>query len=132
MPQRNNHRRDTRRWLIGSAVVTAFMACAMPALAQVLPDDVARAFRQAVSPVLVLPDDEQAAMLYWTPPGAPPLYVGAAPVSTGKVGQFDHFETPTGVFAHTLRNPDFRAEGTKNANGILGYGAKGMRVYDFG
>ncbi|WP_240433939.1 L,D-transpeptidase [Achromobacter sp. B7] len=74
----------------------------------------------------------QAAMLYWMSPGAPPIYVGASPVSTGRVGQFDHFETPTGVFAHNLNNPDFRAEGTKNANGILGYGAKGMRVYDFG
>lgn len=74
----------------------------------------------------------QAAMLYWMRPGAPPTYVGAAPVSTGRVGQFDHFETPTGVFAHNLNNPDFRAEGTRNANGILGYGAKGMRVYDLG
>jgi len=74
----------------------------------------------------------QAAMLYWLRPGAPPTYVGAAPVSTGRVGQFDYFETPTGVFAHNLSNPDFRAEGTKNANGILGYGTKGMRVYDLG
>src|SRR5262249_35519267 len=29
-------------------------------------------------------------------------------------------------------NPDFRAQGTKNENGIRGYGVKGMRVYDFG
>ena len=72
----------------------------------------------------------QAALLYWL--AQPPLFLGAAPVSTGRVGQFDHFETPTGVFSHTLANPDFRAEGTRNANGILGYGAKGMRVYDFG
>lgn len=74
----------------------------------------------------------QAAMIYWLPVGAPPTYVGASPASTGRIGQFDHFETPTGVFAHTLANPDFRAEGTKNTNGIRGYGAKGMRVYDFG
>lgn len=74
----------------------------------------------------------QAALLYWLPAAGPPVYVGASSVSTGKVGQFDHFETPTGVFSHTLANPDFRAEGTRNANGILGYGAKGMRVYDFG
>lgn len=72
----------------------------------------------------------QAALLYWL--AQPPLFLGATPVSTGRVGQFDHFETPTGVFSHTLANPDFRAEGTRNANGILGYGAKGMRVYDFG
>lgn len=72
----------------------------------------------------------QAALLYWMT--QPPLFLGATPVSTGRVGQFDHFETPTGVFSHSLANPDFRAEGTRNANGILGYGAKGLRVYDFG
>ncbi|MGE8656808.1 MAG: L,D-transpeptidase [Achromobacter sp.] len=72
----------------------------------------------------------QAALLYWM--AQPPVFLGATPVSTGRVGQFDHFETPTGVFSHSLSNPDFRAEGTRNANGILGYGAKGMRVYDFG
>jgi hypothetical protein len=58
--------------------------------------------------------------------------VGASPVSTGRPGSFDHFETPLGVFAHSPANPDFRAEGTRNANGIRGYGAKGMRVFDFG
>lgn len=59
-------------------------------------------------------------------------WIGATPVSTGRVGSFDHFRTPLGVFEHTLANPDFRAEGTLNANSIRGYGAKGMRVYDFG
>ncbi len=58
--------------------------------------------------------------------------VGASPVSTGKPGKFDHFETPLGVFEHTLQTPDFRAEGTLNSQGIRGYGARGMRVYDFG
>lgn len=74
----------------------------------------------------------QAVFVYWLHPVAPPLYIGASPASTGQVGTFDHFETPTGVFPHTLGNPDYRAEGIKNANGILGYGVKGMRVYDFG
>lgn len=74
----------------------------------------------------------QAVFVYWLHPVAPPLYIGASPASTGQVGTFDHFETPTGVFPHTLANPDYRAEGTKNANGILGLGVKGMRVYDFG
>jgi hypothetical protein len=59
-------------------------------------------------------------------------WLGAAPVSTGRAGSFDHFVTPIGVFEHSLANPDFRAEGTFNANGIRGYGAKGMRVFDFG
>lgn len=59
-------------------------------------------------------------------------WLGAAAVSTGKVGSYEHFETPLGVFAHTLDNPDFRAEGTFNQNHIRGYGFKGLRVFDFG
>ena len=58
--------------------------------------------------------------------------VGASPVSTGRAGAFDHFETPTGVFDHNLANPDFRTEGTPDGEGLRGYGVKGMRVYDFG
>jgi len=46
--------------------------------------------------------------------------VGAAPVSTGLPGRFEHFTTPLGVFEHSLANPDFRAEGTKNQFGIRG------------
>jgi hypothetical protein len=74
----------------------------------------------------------QAAMIYWKSPGGGFHFIGASPVSTGKPVGFDHFETPTGIFAHTLDNPDFRAEGTFNENHIRGYGLKGMRVYDFG
>jgi len=59
-------------------------------------------------------------------------WIGATPVSTGRAGGFEHFLTPLGVFAHSLDNPDFRAEGTFNANLIRGYGARGMRVFDFG
>lgn len=59
-------------------------------------------------------------------------WIGASPASTGKVGAFDHFLTPLGVFAHTLANPDFRAEGTFNENHIRGYGLRGRRVFDFG
>jgi hypothetical protein len=58
--------------------------------------------------------------------------IGAAPVSTGLPGRFDHFETPLGVFDHVTGNPDFRAEGDRNKLGIRGYGRKGTRVYDFG
>jgi hypothetical protein len=74
----------------------------------------------------------QALLLYWKPAQGPALLIGAAPVSTGRAGRFDYFETPLGVFAHTLENPDFRAEGTYNENGIRGYGVQGMRVFDFG
>jgi hypothetical protein len=74
----------------------------------------------------------QAAMIYWRSPEGGLHFIGASPVATGKPGQFDHFETPLGVFDHTIENLDFRAEGTKNENGIRGYGRKGKRVYDFG
>lgn len=74
----------------------------------------------------------QALLLLWrSAPGAYQL-VGASPVSTGRPGSFDHFETPAGVFDHTPSHPDFRAEGTFNDNGIRGYGLQGMRVFDFG
>jgi hypothetical protein len=59
-------------------------------------------------------------------------FIGAAPVSTGLPGRYEHFTTPLGVFDHSMSNPDFRAEGTKNKLGFRGYGSKGMRVYDFG
>jgi hypothetical protein len=58
--------------------------------------------------------------------------VGASPVSTGRAGAFDHFETPIGVFVHSPANPDFRAEGTLDSDGIRGHGVKGMRVFNFG
>lgn len=74
----------------------------------------------------------QAIFIFWLVPGAVPELIGASPVSTGRGGEFDHFRTPLGVFEHTLANPDFRAEGTFNQNGIRGYGLAGMRVFDFG
>ncbi|HEY0819823.1 MAG TPA: murein L,D-transpeptidase [Rhizobacter sp.] len=74
----------------------------------------------------------QALMLMWGSTATGWSLVGAAPVSTGLPGRFEHFATPLGAFAHSLDNLDFRAEGTRNALGIRGYGRKGMRVYDFG
>jgi hypothetical protein len=74
----------------------------------------------------------QALLLMWRSGAGEWQLVGASPVSTGRPGSFDHFETPLGVFDHTGANPDFRAEGTFNANGIRGYGLQGMRVFDFG
>jgi hypothetical protein len=74
----------------------------------------------------------QAVMLYWKSDDGMFHFIGASPVSTGKPGQFEHFVTPTGVFEHSVDNPDFRAEGTLNEFGIRGYGRKGMRIYDFG
>lgn len=74
----------------------------------------------------------QAALLFFGSTTGGWGLVGAAPVSTGLPGRFEHFLTPLGVFDHSLANPDFRAEGTKNKLGFRGYGRKGMRVYDFG
>lgn len=74
----------------------------------------------------------QAALLFWRSQRGEYRWIGASPVSTGMPGSFDHFETPLGVFDHSVANPDFRAEGTVNDNGIRGYGVKGMRVFDFG
>jgi hypothetical protein len=74
----------------------------------------------------------QAFLLFWRSERGDLQWIGASPVSTGRPGEFEHFETPLGVFAHTIANPDFRSEGTRNSLGIRGYGAKGMRVFDFG
>jgi hypothetical protein len=89
----------------------------------------------ATSQYFVLVDrnpNVQAVMIFWRPSIGVPVFVGASPASTGMPGAFEHFETPTGVFVHSIANPDFRAEGTMNELGVRGYGVKGMRVYDFG
>ena len=74
----------------------------------------------------------QAAMVFFGSEAFGWQLLGATPVSTGLPGQFEHFETPLGVYEHSLLHPDYRAEGTKNSQGFRGYGVKGMRVYDFG
>lgn len=74
----------------------------------------------------------QAAMLVVRTAAGGWHWLGAAAVSTGKVGTYEHFLTPLGVFIHSLDNPDFRAEGSFNQNHIRGYGRRGMRVFDFG
>ena len=77
----------------------------------------------------------QAIFVYWLDAQAATdhlRFIGASPASTGKSGRRGSYITPLGVFAHTLHNRDFRAEGTLNKLGIRGYGRKGMRVFDFG
>lgn len=74
----------------------------------------------------------QALLLFWLSDAGLAEFIGASPVSTGRKGGVMYYETPLGVFDHSVANPDFRAEGTENALGILGYGIKGVRVYDFG
>ncbi len=74
----------------------------------------------------------QALLILRGSPASGWALIGAAPVSTGLPGRFEHFLTPLGAFEHSMANPDFRAEGTKNELGIRGYGRKGSRIYDFG
>lgn len=74
----------------------------------------------------------QALLLYWRDGAGGFHFIGAAPVSTGLPGRFDYFETPLGAFAHVTEHRDYRAVGTKNENGIRGYGRRGMRVFDLG
>ena len=70
----------------------------------------------------------QALLLFWISDSGVAEFIGASPVSVGRKGGFMYYETPLGVFDHSIANLDFRAEGTENAQGILGYGIKGMRV----
>ena len=109
---------------------------AQAAVLALLEDALAQAGLGALSPQHVLVVDRspqvQAAFLVLRTPEGGWQWIGASPVSTGRVGSFDHFRTPLGVFAHSLDNPDFRAEGTFNSNGIRGYGLRGKRVFDFG
>lgn len=74
----------------------------------------------------------QAILLFWRAADGQSSMIGASPASTSMRGGFEYFETPLGVFDHSKANQDFRAEGSRNAKGIRGYGIKGMRVYDFG
>lgn len=105
-------------------------------MAQLLQAALAEANLDALGAQYVLMVDRspnvQALFVFLLLPSGGWQWIGASPVSTGKVGSFDHFRTPLGVFAHTLDNPDFRAEGTFNENHVRGYGARGMRVFDFG
>ena len=113
-----------------------------------LPDAIARAYlvqmelalvtarAQITAPAFIVVVDRnaqvQAAVLFWGAPESGWRLIGAAPVSTGLPGKYEHFLTPLGAFEHTRDSPDFRAIGSKNTNGIRGYGRKGSRVYDFG
>ena len=111
----------------------AEVASAYAAMLQAALDDAGIAVQQPQFVVVVDRHPQiQALLLFWGAGGASWRLVGASPVSTGLPGRFEHFVTPLGVFAHTLGNPDFRAEGTRNALGIRGYGLRGARVYDFG
>ena len=108
----------------------------MPRYTQLVDVAFGRAAIRPEAPQYVLVVDRdpqvQALLVFWRAAEGRYELVGASPVSTGAPGAFDYFETPLGVFGHGPWNPDFRSEGTVNENGIRGYGARGMRVFDFG
>ncbi|GBQ26554.1 hypothetical protein AA13594_0282 [Gluconacetobacter azotocaptans DSM 13594] len=58
--------------------------------------------------------------------------LGGTRVSTGRAGRKYYYLTPTGVFVNSPDRLGYRAQGTRNENGIRGIGAKGMRVWDMG
>ncbi|MFT8418890.1 MAG: L,D-transpeptidase [Acetobacter sp.] len=58
--------------------------------------------------------------------------IGCTRISTGTIGRKHHYITPLGIFTNTADRLGYRAQGTKNENGIMGNGTKGMRVWDFG
>jgi hypothetical protein len=94
-----------------------------------------QAFVQTFAQAFVLVDrcaQVQAAMVIVRAANGTWHWLGATAVSTGKVGTYEHFLSPLGVFAHSLDNPDYRAEGTFNKNRIRGYGLRGRRIFDFG
>jgi hypothetical protein len=103
---------------------------------QLVIDKLAKARLSGLAPQYLLLVDRspqvQAILLFVIGFSRFPDLIGASPVSTGRPSGFEHFETPVGVFLHTTANLDYRSMGTKNDLGIRGYGAKGMRVYDFG
>ena len=122
----NFERAVDRRLQVPDAVRKAWMQLAADALADKAIDKTQFVILVDRSPFV------QALMILSVTPERVFGFIGAAPVSTGKPGRFEHFTTPVGVFEHSMANPDFRAEGTKNELGIRGYGLKGMRVFDFG
>lgn len=78
---------------------------------------------------------QMAILTFWDYENKNAVIIGYTPVSTG-LGNVrkrkDYFFTPTGLFENSTDNPSYRAEGTKNENGIRGLGKKGSRVWDFG
>lgn len=77
------------------------------------------------------PAKQNAALVFWDNNRKRVEVIGFTKVSTGSVRP-KHFYTPIGWFENVVEHGSYRAEGTKNENGIRGYGKKGMRVWDFG
>jgi hypothetical protein len=77
------------------------------------------------------PKKQNAALAFWNQDKNVVELIGFTKVSTGSVKK-RHFYTPLGWFENLPEHGSYRAQGTKNENGIRGYGQKGMRVWDFG
>jgi hypothetical protein len=95
----------------------------------------ASAYRPSGPELLVAVDrnpEVQALAVLLARPEGPWEVVGESLVSTGARGRRGQYLTRTGVFLHTDAILDYRALGTRNALGVRGLGARGMRVWDFG
>lgn len=75
------------------------------------------------------PQNQKLSLVYFN--NGELTFSGFSPVSTGD-NRRGHFTTPLGWFEHSVENGSYRAQGTKNENGVRGYGRKGMRVWDMG
>jgi lipoprotein-anchoring transpeptidase ErfK/SrfK len=58
--------------------------------------------------------------------------IGTSKISSGAPNRKEYFFTPVGIFENKTEYGNYRAQGTKNENGVRGLGVAGMRVYDFG
>lgn len=58
--------------------------------------------------------------------------IGTSKISSGAPNRKEYFFTPVGVFENKTEFGNYRAQGTKNENGVRGLGVAGMRVFDFG
>lgn len=76
-------------------------------------------------------DTQILALAYYNKEDNTVEFTNFSSVSTGNNRQ-GHFITPLGWFENVVEHGSYRAQGTKNSNGIRGYGKKGMRVWDFG
>lgn len=76
-------------------------------------------------------DNQVLSIVYFDREKGTAEFSNFAAISTGD-NRRGHFTTPTGWFENLVENGSYRAEGTKNSNGVRGYGRKGMRVWDMG
>ncbi|WP_254454892.1 L,D-transpeptidase [Acetobacter estunensis] len=123
-----------RREVVGVQKLTADQKAKWVKLAQnqIALSDFRITRAQVIAVVDRNPKVQRLALILALPDTTDWMVIGSVKVSTGTAGRKYYYITPTGVFPNTTDRLGYRAEGTKNENGIRGIGAKGMRVWDFG